>query len=149
MRAHSGALRAPGSGPPAENSPPSAPRPAAAPWARLPGPSPPRLRHLAERRPAAAEAPGPGGAGRLRLLPIWGLCLSLPEGRPPPASHCPLAVACWPKPRPASSLFISLLVAARGRTRGAGGGAGIGLLYSSLEPLASSPWTPPSPHTLP
>lgn len=86
--------------------------------------------------PAAAEAPGPRRAGRLRLLPIWGHCLSLPEGHPPPASHCPLAVSCWPKPWPASSLFISLLVAAPGRTQWAGKGAGIGLAL--LQPW--SPW---------
>lgn len=87
--------------------------------------------------PAPQEAPGLRGAGQLRLLPIWGHCLSLPEGRPLPASHCPLAVSCWPKPWPASSFFISLLVAAPGRTQEAGEGPG-----SRLAPLqAWSPWS--------
>lgn len=87
--------------------------------------------------PAPQEAPGPRGAGQLRLLPIWGHCLSLPEGRPLPASHCPLAVSCWPKPWPASSLFISLLVAAPGRTQEAGEGPGSRLAL--LQPW--SPWS--------
>lgn len=117
-------------------------------WAHLPGYKLPRPRLWGSAESAACcrRAPRLRGAGRLRLLPIWGHCLSLPEGHLPPASHCPLAVSCWPKPRPAFSLFISLLVVAPGRTQGAGI-----LLRSSpaLESLASSPWTLPSPQCQP
>lgn len=71
--------------------------------------------------------------------------MSLPQGYPPLASHCPLAVSCWPEPWPASSLFISLLVAAPGRTQEVGeGGWELARCSPALEPLASSPWTPPS-----
>lgn len=74
---------------------------------------------------AARRRRGPRtrGGGALRLLPIWGHCLSLPRGHPPPASHCPLPGSCCPA-RPASELFISLLVAAPGRTQRAAKGPG-------------------------
>lgn len=91
---------------------------------------------LAETAACCPGGPRTRGAGQLRLLPIWGHCLSLPQGCPPLASHGPLAVSCWPEPWPASSLFISLLVAAPGRTQEAGNGAGSRLAV--LQPW--SPW---------
>lgn len=46
----------------------------------------------------ATEAPGPSEEGRPRLLPIWGHCLSLPEGHPLLPHIVPLLSPAGPSP---------------------------------------------------